>query len=43
MTCRVSEAKHYGFTLPEELLMLRDQMRRFMREEVKPTASARGR
>ena len=27
---------HYGFELPEELIMLRDQIRRFMREEVKP-------
>jgi len=32
----VSEAEHYGFQLPEELVMLRDQVRRFMREEVKP-------
>ena len=27
---------HYGFMLSEELVMLRDQVRRFMREEVKP-------
>ena len=27
---------HYGFQLPEELILLRDQVRRFMREEVKP-------
>ena len=27
---------HYGFTLPDELVLLRDQIRRFMREEVKP-------
>ena len=27
---------HYGFDLPEELLLLREQIRRFMREEVKP-------
>ncbi|MBV1876517.1 MAG: acyl-CoA/acyl-ACP dehydrogenase [Pseudomonadales bacterium] len=27
---------NYGFQLPEELLMLREQVRRFMREEVKP-------
>lgn len=27
---------HYGFALPEELVLLRDQIRRFMREEVKP-------
>ena len=26
----------YGFQLPDELLMLREQIRRFMREEVKP-------
>ncbi len=32
----MSEAEHYGFQLPEELVMLRDQVRRFMREEVKP-------
>jgi acyl-CoA dehydrogenase len=32
----VSETNHYGFQLPEELLLLRDQIRRFMREEVKP-------
>ncbi|MEM8767276.1 MAG: acyl-CoA dehydrogenase family protein [Pseudomonadota bacterium] len=31
-----AEANHYGFTLPEELLLLREQIRRFMREEVKP-------
>ena len=27
---------HHGFDLPHELLLLRDQIRRFMREEVKP-------
>ena len=27
---------HHGFDLPPELLLLRDQIRRFMREEVKP-------
>lgn len=27
---------HFGFQLPEELVLLRDQVRRFMREEVKP-------
>ena len=27
---------HYGFALPEELILLRDQIRRFMREEVRP-------
>lgn len=32
----MSETNHYGFQLPEELLLLRDQIRRFMREEVKP-------
>ena len=30
------EANHYGFALPEELILLREQVRRFMREEVKP-------
>ncbi|MGD8829083.1 MAG: acyl-CoA dehydrogenase family protein [Pseudomonadales bacterium] len=29
-------ANHYGFQLPEELVLLREQIRRFMREEVKP-------
>ncbi|MGE0625350.1 MAG: acyl-CoA dehydrogenase family protein [Pseudomonadales bacterium] len=32
----MSEPGHYGFQLPEELMLLRDQIRRFMREEVKP-------
>lgn len=32
----MSEASHYGFELPEELILLRDQIRRFMREQVKP-------
>jgi len=32
----MSTDNHYGFALPEELLLLRDQVRRFMREEVKP-------
>jgi acyl-CoA dehydrogenase len=34
----MSEASnsHYGFLLPEELILLRDQIRRLMREEVKP-------
>jgi acyl-CoA dehydrogenase len=27
---------HYGFTLPEELILIREQVKRFMREEVKP-------
>ncbi len=27
---------HFGFMVPEELILLRDQIRRFMREEVKP-------
>ncbi len=31
-----SAANHYGFLLPQELILLRDQIRRFMREEVKP-------
>ena len=32
----MDNGNHYGLQLPEELLMLRDQIRRFMREEVKP-------
>ena len=32
----MSEDNHYGFQLPEELILLRDQIRRFMRERVKP-------
>ena len=32
----MSESNHYGFMLPDELVLLRDQIRRFMREEVKP-------
>ncbi len=32
----MTDANHYGFTLPEELVLMRDQIRRFMREEVKP-------
>lgn len=32
----MSTDDHYGFGLPEELILLRDQIRRFMREEVKP-------
>jgi acyl-CoA dehydrogenase len=32
----MSEATHYGFQLPEELILLRDQIRRFMHDEVKP-------
>ena len=32
----MSDTSHYGFTLPEELILMRDQIRRFMREEVKP-------
>ena len=32
----MNDGDHYGFTLPGELVMLRDQVRRFMREEVKP-------
>lgn len=31
-----ANANHYGFLLPQELVLLRDQVRRFMREEVKP-------
>ncbi len=30
------DGNHYGFLLPPELILLRDQIRRFMREEVKP-------
>ena len=30
------EGNHYGFALPDEVVLLRDQIRRFMREEVKP-------
>lgn len=30
------EGNHYGFTLSEELILVRDQVRRFMKEEVKP-------
>ena len=30
------EGNHYGFQLPDELILLRDQIRRFMREQVKP-------
>ena len=33
---RNGDGNHYGFELPEELILLRDQVRRFMREEVKP-------
>ena len=32
----VEEDNHYGFRLSDELILLRDQIRRFMREEVKP-------
>ena len=32
----VESDNHYGFLLPEELILLRDRIRRFMREEVKP-------
>lgn len=32
----MNDSNHYGFQLPEELILLRDQIRRFMREEVKP-------
>ena len=32
----VDHGNHYGFQLPDELVLLRDQIRRFMREEVKP-------
>ncbi|MBA03424.1 MAG: butyryl-CoA dehydrogenase [Gammaproteobacteria bacterium] len=31
-----AQSNHYGFRLPDELVLLRDQIRRFMREEVKP-------
>ena len=30
------DSNHYGFRLPDELILLRDQIRRFMREQVKP-------
>ncbi|MBT5664468.1 MAG: acyl-CoA/acyl-ACP dehydrogenase [Rhodospirillaceae bacterium] len=30
------DGNHYGFTLSDELIMIRDQVRRFMRDEVKP-------
>ena len=32
----MDDGNHYGFRLPDELLLMRDQIRRFMREEVKP-------
>lgn len=32
----MNKINHYGLQLPEELILLRDQIRRFMREEVKP-------
>ena len=32
----MDNGNHYGLQLPDELVMLRDQIRRFMREEVKP-------
>lgn len=32
----INNENHYGFQLPEELILLRDQIRRFMHEEVKP-------
>ncbi|MGY8935498.1 MAG: acyl-CoA dehydrogenase family protein [Alphaproteobacteria bacterium] len=35
MACE-DEGNHYGFTLSDELIMIRNQVRRFMREEVKP-------
>lgn len=31
-----TESSYYGIRLPQELILLRDQIRRFMREEVKP-------
>ena len=31
-----AQSNHYGFRLPDELVLLRDQIRRFMREEVRP-------
>ena len=31
-----NDGEHYGFLLPPELTLMRDQIRRFMREEVKP-------
>ena len=34
------EENHYGFRLSDELILLRDQIRRFMREEVKPIEDA---
>ena len=32
----MDDGNQYGFGLPDELVLLRDQIRRFMREEVKP-------
>ncbi len=32
----MDNGNHYGFRLPDELLLMRDQIRRFMREQVKP-------
>ena len=32
----MDECNQHGFQLPDELVLLRDQIRRFMREEVKP-------
>jgi acyl-CoA dehydrogenase len=32
----MTDTNHDGFTLQEELILMRDQIRRFMREEVKP-------
>ena len=36
MGIAIEEENHYGFRLSDELTLLRDQVRRFMREEVKP-------
>ena len=36
ITSGINNENHYGFQLPEELILLRDQIRRFMHEEVKP-------
>ena len=36
MSANGTDVDHYGFQLPTELILLRDQIRRFMREEVKP-------
>ena len=40
MGIAIEEENHYGFRLSDELILLRDQIRRFMREEVKPIEDA---